>query len=76
MGFIIGLFVGATIGVFVTALCTAGGDDGKQVPKRVEMTDNMYPLGICPCCKTKFIPHKEFKYCAYCGQTLDWSDTE
>lgn len=47
----------------------------KQIPKKVKMTDDLYPLSICPYCKVKHIPCRNFKYCSYCGQALDWSDT-
>jgi hypothetical protein len=47
----------------------------KQIPKRAKMTNDTYPLSICPCCNKQFIPHK-FGYCHHCGQALDWSDTK
>ena len=45
----------------------------KQIPKEVQITDDTYPLGICPGCNVKNHPHG-FKYCSECGQALDWSD--
>ena len=48
----------------------------KQIPKKVKMTNDLYPMGVCPCCKNEFIPHTGFEHCHYCGQALDWSDTE
>jgi hypothetical protein len=48
----------------------------KQIPKKVKMTNDLYPMGICPCCENEFIPHTGFEHCHYCGQALDWSDRE
>ena len=48
----------------------------KQIPKKVKMTNELYPMGVCPCCKNEFIPHTGFEHCHYCGQALDWSGTE
>jgi hypothetical protein len=48
----------------------------KQIPKKVKMTNDLYPMAICPCCESEFIPHTGFEYCHYCGQALDWSDRE
>lgn len=48
----------------------------KQIPKKVRMTNELYPMGICPCCENEFIPNTGFEHCHYCGQALDWSDTE
>lgn len=42
----------------------------KQIPrKRVEVRDEI----VCPTCKTLV---GSSPYCRYCGQALDWSDTE
>lgn len=48
----------------------------KQMPKKVKMTNDLYPMAICPCCENEFIPHTGFEYCHYCGQAIDWSDRE
>jgi hypothetical protein len=48
----------------------------KQIPKKTTFTDDLYRMAICPCCEVQFIPHTGFKYCLYCGQALDWGDTE
>lgn len=47
----------------------------KQIPKKVKMTNDLYPMSICPRCKEEHIPCRNFKYCSNCGQALDWSDT-
>jgi hypothetical protein len=42
----------------------------KQIPrKRVEVRNEI----VCPTCKTLV---GSSPYCRYCGQALDWSDTE
>lgn len=42
----------------------------KQIPrKRVEVRNEI----VCPTCKTLV---GSSTYCRYCGQALDWSDTE
>lgn len=50
----------------------------KQIPKKpLDKTleyDGYY--GLCPCCNKVVGESKDFSRCWYCGQALDWSDTE
>ena len=54
---------------------------GKQIPKRFELWNGQCS---CPNCNKLFgsysqlktLIHWEMPYCKYCGQALDWSDTE
>lgn len=50
----------------------------KQIPKKaIDKTceyDGYY--GLCPCCNKAISEYKDFARCWYCGQALDWSDTE
>lgn len=50
----------------------------KQIPKKIlDKTlefDGYY--GLCPCCNKVVGESKDFNRCWYCGQALDWSDTE
>lgn len=57
----------------------------KQIPKKpIERFINTYSDDMaisCPCCKQPIVNvwnKKDYKplYCHYCGQALDWSDTE
>ena len=53
----------------------------KQIPKHFELWNGQCS---CPNCKKLFGSYSQFKtlihwempYCKYCGQALDWSDTE
>ena len=50
----------------------------KQIPKKVKIDEG---YGLCPICNhciedIDFISDNSHKYCDYCGQALDWSDTE
>ena len=47
----------------------------KQIPKKVEVIDKNYGYYSCKVCGA-ITPYKTYKYCAKCGQALDWSDTE
>lgn len=59
----------------------------KQIPKKVAHEATLYKCCTCPTCKNaidefiEFVPNQprirvETLYCKYCGQALDWSDTE
>lgn len=47
----------------------------KQIPKAVK---EFLPFSRakCPACNGIMGAHASRKYCYYCGQALDWSDTE
>lgn len=53
----------------------------KQIPKKFEVWNGNC---CCPACNKLFGTYTQFKtlihwempYCKYCGQALDWSDTE
>lgn len=53
----------------------------KQIPKKFKLWNGNC---CCPTCNKLFGPytvlkkliHWEMPYCKYCGQALDWSDTE
>ena len=45
----------------------------KQIPKKPDFTEDK-EFALCPCCNGKGLLNKQ-KYCANCGQKLDWSDT-
>lgn len=47
----------------------------KQIPKKVK---EFLPLtrARCPACNEIMGAHASRKYCYYCGQALDWSDSE
>ena len=58
----------------------------KATPKKVKKQGHSYDvndeyiatIGICPSCK-KWIavePADNYNYCQYCGQKLDWGDTD
>ena len=44
----------------------------KQMPKKpiLDKSENE-EWNLCPCCKARQVA--KFKYCAKCGQKLDWS---
>lgn len=50
----------------------------KQTPKKpIDKTleyDGYY--GLCSCCNKVISESKDFTRCWYCGQALDWSDTD
>lgn len=57
----------------------------KQIPKMITHEATLYKCCTCPNCKNvidKFEKWEEnrvritYKYCYFCGQALDWSDTE
>ena len=61
-----------------SALTTFKSCAEKQIPiKPLDKTleyDGYY--GLCPCCNRVVGDNKDFSRCWYCGQALDWSDTE
>ena len=47
----------------------------KQIPKKVSVLEMPYiVIYSCPNCYNQHIGMEN--YCSYCGQALDWSDTE
>ena len=55
----------------------------KQMPKKgayeyVSSYTDDNPVMICPCCQNSHPCEASnlYKYCFYCGQALDWGDTE
>ena len=56
----------------------------KQIPKKpVDKSKNPVDWHImsCPCCNNTFWNSGQFvryqpKFCNYCGQAIDWSDTD
>ena len=54
----------------------------KQIPKKgIMIGDNYSSILSCPNCRKPIVnvwSRSEYKpnYCHYCGQKLDWSDTE
>lgn len=50
----------------------------KQIPKKTTereyVPNGTLVYGCCPNCS--YLTKNHFKYCAKCGQALDWSDTE
>ena len=50
----------------------------KQIPKKTTereyVPNGTLVYGCCPNCS--YFTKNHFKYCAKCGQALDWSDTE
>ena len=56
----------------------------KQIPKKIENAHIIWNRfdaidhweGSCPNCKTNIRFSVDGNYCFYCGQALDWSDTE
>lgn len=55
----------------------------KEIPKKIYhhkwVGIDGVPYDLCPNCKTNlctngFVPSKKEKYCANCGQKLDWSE--
>lgn len=57
----------------------------KQIPIKVTHEATLYKCCTCPNCKNVVDEFTEFMgnrcrvtpaYCKYCGQALDWSDTE
>lgn len=52
----------------------------KQIPKKLTHLDSV-PHYRCPCCNDAVklfeeSPTYQIRYCKWCGQALDWSDTE
>ena len=52
----------------------------KQIPKKPTHLDSV-PHYRCPCCNDAVKLYEEsptypIRHCNWCGQTLDWSDTE
>ena len=55
----------------------------KQIPKKplalpiaFKSTENVIIHSVmCNVCKCTFMRDKQIKYCPFCGQALDWSDT-
>ena len=66
----------------VSALTVAAESIGKRIPKNGIMIGDEYSSVLsCPnCCKPISnvwnVDKYEPNYCHYCGQALDWSDTE
>lgn len=57
----------------------------KQIPKKVTHEATLYKNCTCPTCKNVIDEHTDFldkrvrvtvQHCKFCGQALDWSDTE
>ena len=57
----------------------------KQMPKKITHEASLYECCTCPKCKNvvdKFerfgdsMVRVKYNYCHFCGQALDWSDTE
>ena len=51
----------------------------KQIPKKVKGDYHSCPHYRCPNCNSSVKMYDDdntYPYCAYCGQALDWSDTE
>ncbi len=59
----------------------------KQIPKKITHEATLQRCATCPTCKNvldefiEFIPGQPkirvtFAHCHFCGQALDWSDTE
>ena len=57
----------------------------KQIPQKVTHEATLYKCCTCPNCKNVVDEFTEFMgnrcrvtpiYCKYCGQALDWSDSE
>lgn len=57
----------------------------KQIPKKVTHEATLYRCYTCPDCKNVIDEFTEFagktarvtvQYCKFCGQALDWGDTE
>ena len=71
-----------TSGVIEDALHLVGGCVNKQIPKKgIMIGDNYSSVLSCPKCRKPIvnvwnIAKYEPNYCHYCGQSLDWSDTE
>ena len=59
--------------IFAEALGIAIQALEKQIPKKPDFTEDK-EFALCPCCNGKGLLNKQ-KYCANCGQKLDWSDT-
>lgn len=47
----------------------------KQIPKKTLPETRYYGNGRCPNCGVVFTD-KETNFCGYCGQKIDWSDSE
>ena len=56
----------------------------KQIPKKVTHEATLYRCCTCPTCKNVIDEFTDFtgnkyrvtvQYCKFCGQTLDWSDS-
>ena len=51
----------------------------KQIPKKPKGDYHSVPHYRCPSCNSAvkvFEDAHEYHWCLYCGQALDWSDTE
>jgi hypothetical protein len=51
----------------------------KQMPKKAKGDYHSCPHYRCPNCNSSVKMYDDdntYPYCAYCGQALDWSDTE
>ena len=57
----------------------------KQIPKKVTHEATLYRCCTCPNCKNVVDEYTDFldkrvrvivQHCKFCGQALDWSDTE
>ncbi len=56
----------------------------RATPRKVEVvpSDILYFDGVCPNCNKPlfdgtdmFFKEKRYKFCAYCGQAIDWSES-
>lgn len=65
---------------FITALKTAISALEKQIPKKPKLMDkpliNSKRWFYCPNCNASRHTDIKVNHCSYCGQALDWSDTE
>lgn len=71
----------------VQEICRLFIDKERLTPKKPTHEATLFKSNTCPCCKnvvdefTEFIPGQpkirvKTIHCKFCGQKLDWSDTE
>lgn len=75
---------GSPDGALLLAIDIAIESLEKQIPKKVILGDDEQDYVLCPVCKIELAmmdtwreyESRVYKYCANCGQAIDWSDTE